>query len=415
MGKTAVVEAWVAREEGRFRKVVLAGADPSGAATPLVSDSAGADVAVVAVGATDRAEEIERATGGSSGRSHRPVRAVRLRRRGVEAAARRAAARVRRGGAAVRCGAPMRRWSSKMSTATIRRRGMILGELIAQPGMATVLATTTRHEMLEVEVEIVRLPPLDPMALTDLALPPGVADRSNGNPLAIVDELRALAASSSARASRRCSHAAVIAGGDVGRRRCLAQAAGLADVGRALAELALRGCHVAADAEERRHAVADAAAGASTSTMPIAERQRAARDPRVAVARRAGREPVGRRASCASARARPRASALLERAGDAARDGLRRRRGGALVSRGARARAAGAGRAAAGDELTADSAWRSSSALVQRYRGDVVPSEHVLREALDLARGARRSLGRGAGAARPGAAGVAVGKPGWRA
>src|SRR5207244_4345101 len=34
IGKTAVVDAWVAREEGRFRKVVVAGADPSGATTP---------------------------------------------------------------------------------------------------------------------------------------------------------------------------------------------------------------------------------------------------------------------------------------------------------------------------------------------------------------------------------------------
>src|SRR5262249_10831874 len=116
----------------------------------------------------------------------------------------------------------------------------IIGELIARPGAATVLATSTRPELVDVDVEIVRLPPLDPTALADLALPPGVADRTRGNPLAIVDELRALAAVKLGDAAQALLEAVVVAGGDV-PTPVLATAAELGDLGRALAELTVNG------------------------------------------------------------------------------------------------------------------------------------------------------------------------------
>jgi tetratricopeptide (TPR) repeat protein len=254
----------------------------------------------------------------------------------------------------------------------------ILAELIVQPGVATVLATTTRHEMLDVEVEIVRLPPLDPMALADLLLPPGVADRSGGIPLAIVDELRALAGVKLGEPAQALLDAAVVAGGDV-PTPVLATAAGLTDVGRALAELTLHGLirptqkSLEMPSQTLRQRIYDA--------MPVAERQKL-HATFASLLETRGAEPVvvAHHAYRAGETSRV---ALLERAGDAARQGfdddaaVRWYR--AALERGRQALSEGAG-----DELT-QIRLALKLALVLRYRGEVVASENVLREALELA------------------------------
>ena len=63
VGKSAVVEAWVAREEGRFRKVVVAGADPSGATTPWYPMRR-ALTQLLSLSERPTREEIDRATAG---------------------------------------------------------------------------------------------------------------------------------------------------------------------------------------------------------------------------------------------------------------------------------------------------------------------------------------------------------------
>src|SRR5262249_11008276 len=70
----------------------------------------------------------------------------------------------------------------------------LLARLISDPGKATVLATAANAEAVDVEVEVVRLGPLDSAAIDQLAqlgLPPGVGELAGGVPLSIVEWLRA--------------------------------------------------------------------------------------------------------------------------------------------------------------------------------------------------------------------------------
>jgi serine/threonine-protein kinase len=376
VGKTAVVEAWVAREQGRFRKVVLAGADPSGATTPWYPIRR-ALTQLLSLSERPTREELDRATA-----EHPQDRTGLAELFGFGGAASKLPLDVRRRECVAAALQSLRRADGTVVFEDVDRYDspsrMILAELIVLPGTATVLATTTRHEMLEVEVEIVRLSPIDPMALTDLALPPGVADRSAGNPLAIVDELRALAGVKLGDNVKPLLDAAVVAGGDV-PTPVLAQAAGLTDVGRALAELTLHGYiratqkSVEMPSQTLRQRLYD--------EMPVEERKRL-HATFASLLETRGAEPVvvAHHAYRAGETSRV---ALLERAGDAARQGfdddaaVRWYR--AALERGRQALTEGAG-----DELT-QIRLALKLALVLRYRGEVVASETVLREALELA------------------------------
>ncbi len=376
VGKTAVVEAWVAREEGRFRKVVVANADPSGASTPWYAIRR-ALAQLLSLTERPSREEIDRASA-----AHPEDRAGLYELFGFGGAASKLPLDVRRRECVAAALQSLRRVEATLVFEDVDRYDApsraILGELIMQPGASTVLATTTRHEMLEVEVEIVRLPPLDAMALADLALPPGVADRSGGNPLAIVDELRALAGVKLGEPALALLDAAVVAGGDV-PTPVLATAAGMSDVGRALAELTLHGLirptqkSVEMPSQTLRERIYE--------SLPVDKRQRL-HSTFASLLETRGAEPVvvAHHAYRAVESSRV---ALLERAGDAARQGfdddaaVRWYR--AALERGRQALTEGAG-----DELT-QIRLALKLALVLRYRGEVVASETVLREALELA------------------------------
>ncbi|HEX9102797.1 MAG TPA: hypothetical protein VF997_11370, partial [Polyangia bacterium] len=203
-------------------------------------------------------------------------------------------------------------------------------------------------------------------------------DRSAGNPLAIVDELRALAGIKLGEPVQALLDAAVVAGGDV-PTPVLAQAAGLTDVGRALAELTLHGLIRATQKslEMPSHTLRQRIYEA----MPVEQRKKL-HATFASLLETRGAEPVvvAHHAYRAGESSRV---ALLERAGDAARQGfdddaaVRWYR--AALERGRQALSEGAG-----DEL-AQIRLALKLALVLRYRGEVVASETVLREALELA------------------------------
>ncbi|HXU74238.1 MAG TPA: protein kinase [Polyangia bacterium] len=376
IGKTAIVEACVAREEGRFKKAVVAGADPSGAATPWYPIRR-ALTQLLSLSERPTREELDRASA-----DHPQDRTGLYELFGFGGAASKLPLDVRKRECVAASLQTMRRADLTLVFEDVDRYDApsrtILGELIMQPGTATLLATTTRPELLDVEVELVRLPPLDPMALADLLLPPGVADRSGGNPLVIVDELRALAGVKLGEAAQALLDAAVVAGGDV-PTPVLAQAAGMTDVGRALAELTLHGFiratqkSVEMPSQTLRQHIYDA--------MPVERRQKL-HGTLASLLETRGAEPVvvAHHAYRAGETSRV---ALLERAADASRQGfdddaaVRWYR--AALERGRQALTEGAG-----DELT-QIRLALKLALVLRYMGEVVASESVLREALELA------------------------------
>jgi hypothetical protein len=408
VGKTAVVEAWVKREEGRFKKVVVSGADPSGAMSPWYPLKR-ALAQLLSLRERPARDELEHALA-----SHPEDLAGLGELFGFGGAASQLPLDVRRR----ECVAAVL-WTLRGANATLvfedvdRYDGpsqRLLAQLVAQPGSATVLATSSRPEAIDVEVEVVRLQPLDRIALQDLALPPGVAERSGGLPLAIVDELRGLAegaGSGDAAArlarlgdgTRALCEVAVVAGGDV-PTAVLAQVAELEDVGRALAELSLRGL---VHAGGQRVELSSPTDRARMYEALSDERREALHGKLAAQLETRGADPIvvayhAYRAGDSST------VALLERAADAARQGfdddasVRWYR--AALERGRQALSEGGG-----DERT-QIRLALKLALVLRYRGEVVPSESVLREALELAaaRGdrwaevqARRGLARLAG------------------
>ena len=160
----------------------------------------------------------------------------------------------------------------------------------------------------------------------------------------------------------------------------MAQAAGLTDVGRALAELTLHG-FIRATQKSAGAAVADVAA-AHLRRDAASSGGRSCTRLLASLLETRGAEPVvvAHHAYRAGETSRV---ALLERAGDAARQGfdddaaVRWYR--AALERGRQALTEGAG-----DEL-AQIRLALKLALVLRYRGEVVASEAVLREALELA------------------------------
>jgi serine/threonine-protein kinase len=408
VGKSAVVEAWVKREEGRFKRVVVSGADPSGATTPWYPLKRALSQ-LLSLRERPAREELERALA-----SHPEDLAGLGELFGFGGAASQLPLDVRRR----ECVAAVL-WTLRGSDATLvfedvdRYDGpsqRVLAQLVAQPGSATVLATSSRPEVIDVEVEVVRLPPLDRLALEGLSLPPGVAERSGGLPLAIVDELRGLVEGAGSGeptsrlerlggAARALCEVAVVAGGDV-PTAVLAQVAGLDDVGRALAELSMRGL---VHAGEQRVELSSPTDRARLYEALTDERRDELHGKLAAQLETRGADPIvvayhAYRAGDSST------VALLERAADAARQGFdddaATRWYRAALERGRQALVEGGG-----DERT-QIRLALKLALVLRYRGEVVPSESVLREALELAaaRGdrwaevqARRGLARLAG------------------
>ena len=161
VGKSAIVEAWVAREEGRFSKAVVAGADPSGATTPWYPIRR-ALTQLLSLSERPSREELDRASA-----DHPQDRTGLYELFGFGGAASKLPLDVRRRECVAASLQTLRRSQATLVFEDVDRydtpsRGVI-GELIAQPGAATLLATTTQAEMLDVEVELVRLPPLDPM------------------------------------------------------------------------------------------------------------------------------------------------------------------------------------------------------------------------------------------------------------
>jgi serine/threonine-protein kinase len=396
MGKSALVAAWARRErEERVRQVVLVGADPSGAATPWYPLRR-ALAALLGIPVRPTAADLERAiaehqadrTGLAElfGCGSGPTLPLDIRRRECEAAVLGTLRRV----AATFVFEDVDRYD--------RPSRALLGKLVAQPGASTVLATASHAEALDVEVEVVRLAPLDGSAietLRELGLPPGVAELSGGVPLAIEQWLRArveglrdsapqVRAAALPSPARRFLEALVVGGGDV-PHGLLAQAAGegegetVDDLQAVLDELGERGwLRVGEDGAlemsgSLRRRIYD--------RLPD-ERRRALHAALASLLAARGADPivVGLHAYSSGDTA---AVVALERAGDAARDGFdddaATRWYRAALERGRQALGSGGG----------DEARQIRVALklgiVLRYRGDVIQSEHVLRDALELA------------------------------
>ena len=387
VGKTAVVEQWVKREEGRFRRVAVAGADPSGARTPWYPIRR-ALAQLLGLAERPAREDLEKAT-----RDHHEDRAGLAELFGFGGAASKLSHDVRRRESIAAALGTLRRASCALIFEDADRYDSpslgVLAELVSLPGTATVLVTATRAEALEVEVEVVRLPPLDTLALNELSLPPGVAERSGGIPLFVVEELRDAAVGVppddvSARAAklpdtaRALLEVAVVAGGDV-PTAVLANAAGLGDVGRALAELSLHGF---IRATQQRLELPSPTLRQQLYDAIDHQRRCKLHATLASLLETRGAEPVvvAHHAYRAGETSRV---ALLERAGDAARQGfdddaaIRWYR--AALERGRQALAEGAG-----DERT-QIRLALKLARVLRYQGEVVASESVLREALELA------------------------------
>ncbi|HEY7957723.1 MAG TPA: protein kinase [Polyangia bacterium] len=391
VGKSAVAQAWARREEGRGRKVVAVGADPSGAATPLYPFRR-ALAGLLEVGERPSAETLERVLAKHPG--DRPGLRELF---GLGGAVSGLPLDVRRRECMAAVLGALRRAQVSLIFEDVdgydapSRR--VLTQLIASPGDATVLATAEHPEAVAVEVEVLRLQPLDALAcgaLVKLGLPPGLAESMGGSPAALDEWLRgridgAREATLEARLEllsepgRRLVEAASVAGGDA-PIAIVAHAAEVGDPGRAMAELALRGWLTTGPAR----------GGAPLASPTVRrriyeaidpERRRALHQALATLLSERGDDPVvtGFHALHAGGGE----TVLLERAGDAAREGF----DDDAAARWFRA-ALDSGRAALADG-GGDEGRQIRVALklglVQRYRGDVVQSEHVLREALSLA------------------------------
>jgi eukaryotic-like serine/threonine-protein kinase len=392
IGKTALIEAWMRREEARFRKVAFGGADPSDAARPwhpvqrVVAQILGLKMPV---GAADIVRVMSQRPTETLGLCELFACARRegvtplpldVRRRECEAAA----LDVMRGSGWTLVFEDVDRWD--------RPSRKLLGKLITNPGGSTVLATAANAETVDVEVEVVRLGPLDTPAIDQLAqlgLPPGVAELAGGVPLTIVEWLRARqdGVRDSTMATRlghlpedarRLLEGLAVAGGGV-PGPLVGEVAGVADLGAASALLS-------AGAWLRREE-----AGLQLASPTVRRRLYDALTPE----RRA--ELHGRLAQLLDDKGDdavvvghhayqggdPAAGELIERGGDVARDHFD---DDAAVRwyRGALERGRDALEAGNGDEGR-QIRIALKLGIVLRYRGDVIQSEHVLKDALELA------------------------------
>ena len=211
----------MAREEGRFTKVSRRRRRSVGRDDAVVSDPPRADAAAVAVGA-------------AVARGARPRHAPTIRRIAPgctscsASAARPPSCRSTCGGASAwrrrcrRCGARERRWCSKTSIATTRRRAASSASSSRSRARRRCWRRRRRPRCSTSRSRWCACRRSIRCDLTDLALPPGVAERSGGNPLAIVEELRARPPASPddvVRAASCRDGAGAARGGGGGRRR----------------------------------------------------------------------------------------------------------------------------------------------------------------------------------------------------
>ena len=391
MGKTAVADAWRKRQEGRFQPVVNVGADPSGAQLPSYPIRR-AVAQLLALGERPSRAELESALG-----AHYEDRTGLLELFGFGGAASGLPLDVRRRECAAAVLGTLRRARASFVFEDVHlydqpsRR--LLTQLVAMPGEATVLATAQHPEALAVEVEVLRLSPLDPLAfeeLMPLGLPPGLAEVTGGNPFALVQWLKARhegledSTIESRLAflpedARLLAEVAAVAGGDVSTQ-LLAQIVDIAEPGRAVAELHDRGWLKAGPAR----------AGLELESPTLRRRvydgldEDRRKNLHVALARllnEMGEDPIVVAHHARESGGAP--SVMLERAGDVSRDGFdddqsaRWYRAALDVGRYALSQ----GRGDEGRQIRI----ALKLGLVQRYRGDVLMSEQVLREALELA------------------------------
>jgi serine/threonine-protein kinase len=388
VGKTALVEAWVRREEAHFKKVALAGCDPSGACRPwlpirsVVAQVLGLKLPVTRGDLMRATEEVpaERVglmeVLGCTSTEAAPL-PLDVRRRECEAAS----LNLLRRAAWTLVFEDVDQWD--------RPSKKLLARLINDPGKATVLATAANAEAVDVEVEVVRLGPLDSAAIDQLAqlgLPPGVGELAGGVPLSIVEWLRARQegvrdSTMSTRLrnltpeARALLEALTVAGGGVDGP-VLAEAAGINDLAAATAALTAAGWLRAGGALE----IASPTVRKRVYDSLVVERRTQLHRRLAAALKHGDAVMVGYHAY---ASADPQLGELVDRAGDLARDrfdddaAVRWYR--AALERGRQALTSGKG----------DEAKQIRIALklgiVLRYRGDVIQSEHVLKDALELA------------------------------
>lgn len=397
VGKTSVGEAWAKREEAKFKRVVVVGPDPSGAQIPLYPMRRLVAL-LLELGERPTAEAVERAV-----EKHPEDRAGLLELFGHGGAASALPLDVRRRECVAAVLGTVRRVTASLLFEDVHQYDgpsrRLLAQLIAVPGEVTILATAQHPEAVAVEVEVVRLGPLDAVALDQLVrlgLPPGMGELTGGVPFAILEWLRGrLEGSKDAtvesrlellpEAIRHLLEAAVVAGHDL-PTPLVAQLAAVEDPGRAIAELAVRGwiAPSGTKATGQHHGIEVAS---PTLRRRIYEGMKEERKKELHVAlakllKDRGDDPIVTAHHAHLSGGAP--SVMLERAGDAARDGfdddMSARWYRAALDRGRQALAIGKGDEGRQIRIAL------KLGLVQRYRGDVLQSERVLREALGLAR-----------------------------
>jgi tetratricopeptide (TPR) repeat protein len=263
---------------------------------------------------------------------------------------------------------------------------------VAVPGEATVLVTAQHPEAIAAEVEVLRLGPLDGNAfeqLVQLGLPPGMAEMTGGQPFALTQWLRGrFEGSRDATVQARMDvlpppakallEVATLAGSDI-PTEMQAMIAGVEDLGPALAELIARGW-VKSGGERLGPEVSSPTLRRRLQEAITRERKRAIW---VALAKRLqelGGDPIVVAHHARQTGGSP--PQMLERAGDAARDAFDDDAAArwylAALEVGRQALAAGKGDEGRQIRIAL------KLGLVQRYRGDVLQSEQVLKEALEL-------------------------------
>jgi serine/threonine-protein kinase len=397
IGKTAIAEAWAKKEESKFRRVVAVGADPSGATLPLYPMRR-LVAWLLDLGERPSPQKIDLAV-----QSRPEDRAGLYELFGHGGAASGLPLDVRRRECVAAVLGTVRRIPASLIFEDVHQYDppsrRILAQLIAVPGETTILATAQHPEAVAVEVEVIRLGPLDAHAfdeLVRLGMPPGMAELTGGVPFAINEWLRGRlegARDSTVEArldllpesTRTLLEVAVVAGRDL-PTPLAAQVAGVADPGRAIAELTMRGwiapVGTKATGMHGGLEVASPTLRRRTYEGMSEERRKQLHLQLAKLLKDRGEDPMVIAYHAHLSGGAP--SVLLERAADAAREGFdddaSARWYRAALDRGRQALAIGQGDEGRQIRIAL------KLGLVQRYRGDVLQSERVLREALDLAR-----------------------------
>jgi serine/threonine-protein kinase len=255
IGKSALAEAWLKREEGKFRRVASTGPDPSGASVPLyplrqlvarLLDLGGSRRAPA------NAAEVERAC---SEHPEDKAGLLELFGFGGPTSGLPLDARFRECNAAVL--ATVRRSSASILVEDVERfddpSRRVLASMVAEPGDSTIVCTATIAEALEAEIEVLRLGPLAEADIEALGLPAQLHASTGGVPFAVVEWVRARAQNAEPTIEARLQllpgparallEAATVAGAEVPTQTLVALISGgqSLDSGRAIAELSVRG------------------------------------------------------------------------------------------------------------------------------------------------------------------------------